>query len=92
MVLVEELISLLEHYNPKAEVKLLDSESIELSYICKSADGEYYTNADTPIVFIEGRDYECSNEYMNGDIRWCSHFDKPCKGSMDCENYEGFNE
>ena len=33
MVLVEELISLLKHYNPNAEVKLLDSGSIELSYI-----------------------------------------------------------
>ena len=53
-MIVSELIDELKQYNPEAEVTCVDSETIELSYV--DCDGEY-TQSNTPLVFIERRDY-----------------------------------
>lgn len=50
---VRELIDELKTYNPNAEVTTPYSETIELSFI--SING--YDKSNTPIVFIEQRDY-----------------------------------
>ena len=48
-----DLIDELKGYNPNADVVLVFSEDIELSWI--DGDGEF-TKETTPIVFIEGCD------------------------------------
>lgn len=49
---VEELIDELKTYNPDAEVTTPYSETIELSFIDIGGG-----KSDTPVVFVEQRDY-----------------------------------
>ena len=53
-MIVSELIDELKQYNPEAEVTCVDSETIELSFVDFSGQ---YNKSNTPIVFIERRDY-----------------------------------
>lgn len=53
-MIVSELIEQLKSYNPDAEVTTTYSETIELGYV--DCDGRY-TERDTPIVFVLGRDW-----------------------------------
>ena len=55
---VSELIHKLYNYNQDAEITTPYSETIELSYICIDGDGNPVDSRETPIVFIEGVDYE----------------------------------
>lgn len=52
-MMVKELIKELERFNPNAEITTPYSETIELSYISEGGADEM----NTPIVFIEMRDY-----------------------------------
>ena len=53
-MIVSEPIDELKQYNPNAEVTCVDSETIELSFI--DFQGQY-DKSNTPIEFIERRDY-----------------------------------
>lgn len=55
---VSELIQELYKYNQDAEVTTPYSETIELSYIYMDTEGNPMDQRETPIVFIEGCDYE----------------------------------
>lgn len=55
---VSELIQQLCNYNQDAEVTTPYSETIELSHICIDVEGNPIDQRETPIVFIEGCDYE----------------------------------
>lgn len=55
---VSELIHKLYNFNQDAEVTTPYSETIELSYICIDTEGNPLDSRETPIVFIEGCDYE----------------------------------
>lgn len=58
-MLNKDLIERLKEYNPDADVTLVDSEDIAISY---HDDG--YTASDTPQLFIEGIDIvPCADEY-----------------------------
>ena len=59
-MLIEELISELSSFNPKAEITTPYSETIELSWIC--ADGE--DKDTTEMVFIEGCDFIVEDELI----------------------------
>lgn len=55
---VRELIENLLMYNLDAEVCTSYTESIEIGYVDESTIGEYFDKTNTPIVFIDGCDYE----------------------------------
>jgi len=88
---ISDFIKKLERFNPNADITLTDSETITLSYV--DNDGKY-TEKTTPIVFIEPADccVECVHEYMNGDIKWCSFYDRPCTDVEECYQFEEFND
>ena len=54
---VGELIHQLYNFNQEAEITTPYSETIELSYICVDENGNPLDSRETPIVFIELRDY-----------------------------------
>ncbi len=54
---VEELIEELYKYNQDAEVVTPHSETICIGYICMDEDGNPLDQRETPLVFIEGCDY-----------------------------------
>ena len=89
---ISDFIKELSKYNPNADITLTTSETISLSYICKDQNGNEFSPNDTPIVFIEPADccIECTSEYMNGDVRWCSFYDKPCADVEECYQFEEF--
>ena len=90
---VNRLIEELRKYNPNADVSLTSSEDIVISYISRDLDGSYLTPETTMQLFIEEYDKyrECSSEYMNGDIVWCEHYDKPCEDKESCSYFEEFD-
>lgn len=55
---VSELIHELYNYNQDAEVVTPYSETIRLSYIYLDLEGNPMDSRETPIVFIEGCDYD----------------------------------
>ena len=86
-----ELIKKLLKYNPEADVTLVDSEDITLSYL----SDEGGTPMDTLQIFIEGVDKcpICVQEYMGEDgQRWCSFYNKPCKIVEECYQFEEFGD
>ena len=87
---IKELISKLSEYNEDADITLVDSEDITVSYICENLNGEKLTPKTTMQCFIEPMDncIECASEYMKDDIRWCSFYDKPCIDVDECYNFE----
>lgn len=91
---ISDFIKELREFNQDADITLTTSETITLSYICKDPYGKELSKQDTPIVFIEPADcrVECTREYMNGNIRWCSFYDKACKEVEECNEYEEFYE
>ena len=88
---INEFIELLKGFNQDADITLTDSETITLSYVDNNGK---YTKKDTPIVFIEPEDWcnKCASEYMEGDISWCSFYDKPCTEVEECYQFEEFND
>ena len=90
---VNRLIEELKKYNSDADVSLTNSEDIVISYISRDLDGSCLTPETTMQLFIEGYDKyrECSSEYMNGDIVWCEHYDKPCEDKESCSYFEEFD-
>lgn len=91
----KELIKLLKNYNQEADVTLTTSEDITISYICKDPrTDEKLTPQTTRQMFIEPTDAcpSCTSEYMQGDIRWCSFYDCPCKDVTECNQYEELDE
>lgn len=93
-LLVKELINDLKEFNPNAEITLVDSESIELSYVCRDKMENKLDKLSTNIVFIEGRDLcpTCVHEYIEASERMCSYYGKPCRMVTNCEEYEEFYE
>ena len=93
-MLVEEFIEKLKKYNPKAEITLVDSEDITLSYICRDINDNILDETTTSLVFIEGIDKlsQCAHEYMDYDERMCSFYGKPCRMVSECFAYEEFEE
>ena len=55
---VNKLIEQLKEYNQNADITLTTSEDICLSYICESVSGDSFDKRNTPIVFIEPKDFE----------------------------------
>lgn len=88
------MIKELKSYNQNADITLTTSEDICISYICKDNHGNELTKETTVQCFIEGMDQcpECVHEYMNGDERWCSFYDKICKEVEECYQFEEFTE
>lgn len=88
-MLNKDLIRKLKEYNPDADVSLVDSEDITISYY---SDG--YTISDTPQLFIEGVDLvpNCVNEYIDNDERMCSFYGRPCRLVGECFQYEEYME
>lgn len=88
------MIELLSTYNQDADITLTTSEDITVSYICKDLNGEPLTKKETMQCFIEPMDScpECVHEYMNGDTRWCSFYDKECRKVEECYQFEEFDE
>lgn len=78
IMLIKDFIKSLETFNPNAEISLVDSESIYLSYICE--DGA--TPLTTKQVFIEGCDccYHC--QFFEED--YCRVYDKECVDVDEC--------
>ena len=91
---IKKLIELLKTYNQDADITLTTSEDITVSYICKDTNGNPLSKETTMQCFIEGMDNcpECVHEYMNGDDRWCSFYDKECKKVDECYQFEEFDE
>ena len=94
MMKMKNLIEYCKTFNPDADVTLVDSEDITLSYIEKDVDGNVFKKETTPIVFIEGIDFyqECESEYISEDIKKCSFRDSECIGPQNCDNYNEFND
>ena len=55
---VKDLIMKLYDFNQEAEITTPYSETIELSFICFDKDHNPIGSRETPIVFIEGCDFE----------------------------------
>ena len=91
---IRKLIELLRTYNQEADITLTTSEDICISYICKDPNGNPLTKETTMQCFIEPMDQcpECVHEYMNGDTRWCSFYDKECEKVGECYQFEEFDE
>ena len=91
---IKKLIETLKECNQEADITLTTSEDITISYICKDTDGNPLTKKTTMQCFIEPTDscLECVHEYMNGDDRWCSFYDKECKSVDECYQFEEFDE
>ena len=92
---IKDLILKLSEYNQDADITLTYSEDITISYISEdSKTGEKLSPKNAMQCFIEPMDncVECASEYMNGDVRWCSFYDAPCKDVNECYNFEEFNE
>lgn len=87
-MLNKDLIEKLKEYNPDADVSLVDSEDITISY---HDDG--YTALDTPQLFIEGIDLvSCINQYIYKGENMCSFYDRPCKLVSECSKYKEYIE
>lgn len=88
-MLNKDLINKLKEYNPDADVTLVDSEDITISY---HDDG--YTVSDTPQLFIVGVDFisVCVNEYIDNDERMCRFYGRPCRLVAKCSQYEEYTE
>ena len=86
---ISDFIKELEEFNQDADITLISSEDIALSWVCSDSNNHLVSKKDTLQVFIEGRDYlECCHEYMNGDTRWCSLSDTECERY--CKEFEEF--
>ena len=92
-MLIKDFIKELSVYNPDADITLTTSENITTSFVCKDKMGNELTKKTTMQVFIEPMDNcpECTSEYMNGDVRWCSFYDKPCSDVEECYQFEEFD-
>lgn len=77
-MLVEDLIKILGGFNPKAEISLVDSESIYVSYICE----DDATPLTTGHVFLEGCDLCRDCEFF--DDGFCGVYDKFCDDVDEC--------
>lgn len=84
-MLCEELIKELSKYNPKADVTLVDSEDICLSYISKNLDGEILDKSSTKQIFIEACDIcqKCTWETET----YCTFYDDECSNIDECYNF-----
>lgn len=93
-MLNKNLIEKLKEYNSEADVSLVDSEDITISYIHKDTDGNEFTINNTPQLFIEGVDLcpTCVHEYIEDDERICSFYGKPCRMVGECFQYEEYYE
>ena len=93
-MIVEDLISKLLDYNQKADITLVDSEDITISYICKDEDDNELSPKESPQLFIVGVDLcpSCVNEYIDDNERMCSFYGKPCRMVGECFEYEDFYE
>ena len=92
---IRKLIEKLKAYNQEADITLTTSEDITISYICKDPKTDQdWTPQTTMQCFIEAMDEcpQCVHEYMNGDERWCSFYDKVCKEVQECYQFEEFDE
>ena len=91
---MKNLIEYCKTFNPDADVTLVDSEDITLSYIEKDVDGNVFKKETTPIVFIEGVDLcpTCVHEYIEDSERMCSFYGRPCRMVGECFQYEEFTE
>ena len=54
---IQQLITELKKYNPDADITLLTTEDITLSYVCEDRNGNDLTPKTTKQVFIEGCDW-----------------------------------
>lgn len=85
-MLVEDLMKSLESFNPKAEISLVDSESIYLSYICE--DGA--TPLTTQQVFIEACDF--CNRCQFFDDGFCRVYDMDSCDVDECFQFVDVDE
>lgn len=87
-----DLIEKLKEYNLDADVSLVDSEDITISYIYKDYDGNNLTPSTTPQLFVEGIDScpSCIHECIKNNERICSFYNKPCRLVGECYQYEEY--
>ena len=87
---IREFIKNLETFNPEAEITTPISETILLSYICKDSEGNDLDKLNTPVVFVEPADEcpLCVHEYLEGNVRMCSFYEKQCKFVDECNAFE----
>lgn len=89
---MKNLIEYCKTFNPNADVTVVDSEDIELSYVDKDVEGNVFKKETTPCVFIEGIDFypECESEYISDDVKKCSYRESECIGPQICDHYNEF--
>lgn len=89
-----DLIRKLLDYNLDADVSLVDSEDIAISYVCKDENQIDIPPRNTPQLFIEGVDLcpTCVHEYIDASERMCSFYGRPCRMVGECFQYEEFSE
>ena len=80
-MILADLLKQLGTFNPKANVSLVDSEDIYISYI--SEDGA--TPQTTKQVFLESCDYCQTCEFY--DDAFCRVYDKNCEDVEECYQY-----
>ena len=78
---INDLVEQLKGFNPKADVSLVDSEDIYISYI--SEDGA--TPLTTKQVFIEGCD--CCQKCQFFDDGYCLVYDREATMVDECFQY-----
>lgn len=83
-----KLINELSQFNPNADVSLIDSDDICLSWIAD--DGEGSGKKETMKVFIEGTDYcpRCAHE----DDGYCYFYQKDCSDVKKCCQFEEYDK
>ena len=81
-MLNSELIWELQQFNPDAEVSLIDSEDICLSYISENGESKQTTER----IFIEGADICQTCTFF--DDGYCIPYEKNADEVKDCYNYQ----
>lgn len=83
-----KLINELSQFNPNADVSLIDSEDICLSWIAD--DGEDSGKKETMKVFIEGID--CCRKCAHEGDGYCYFYQKECSDVKECYQFEEYDK
>ena len=90
-----DLIKKLLGFNLDADISLIDSEDIMLSWICEDETlNTWESKNNTMKIFIEGTDIQphCQHEYMLNNTLHCKIYGEQCSEVKECFEYLDNNE
>ena len=81
----KELIKELSQFNKDADVSLLNSHDILISYVSQAGENTW-SKKDTPQIFIEENNL-CESCFFHDGGGYCTEYGKPIEDVEECFNY-----